>query len=605
MSILTLEAKLERQDPSTPWGFRLQGGKDFSSPLTIARVNPGSLAAKCGLQQGDIILKIGSKSSDTLKHKDAQDAIISYGNKLDLLLQRIREKKKTQNGFGGGGPTAQSYDKFSTPTIGSYQSPAAPAGGQANQAYNSAPKPFNSTTPSKPAPFSPALVESKPVPYIQPVVEIKPAPYMPPAVDSITSKTANINLSQPSYSKYEEADDRGNVSHQSRSFKYLQDTLESGQEPPAALRPTVDLRRSPSPNATVKKQFNAPGGLYSTENKQKQQQLIAGPEKKSEGNSDTEQEEIKFDASGKRVYLPSETFKLIHEQEHPDENKLDEKPVEVKQTRTIRVLEKQLGEGPPPAPAPPKAPAAPKPGVWAPGQGGPAAPAAPVSKPFTPAMAPKTAPSQPAHSTAAPPKPTGMGAIRGRMGDAVIKTGDAGRVPVCASCGGPIRGPFVTAMGKSWCPDHFICANPRCGNKLVDMGFVEEGGFLYCEKDYELYFAPHCFKCDAAIIGECVNALNKQYHPACFLCYHCKQPIGGTQFHLEDGNPYCENDWRQLYQTMCTSCNFPIEPGDKWVEAMSNNYHSECFNCSSCQVNLEGQAFYAKAGKPFCKKHAR
>jgi len=52
------------------------------------QVNAGSLAAKCGLQQGDIILKIGSKSSDTLKHKDAQDAIISYGNKLDLLLQR-------------------------------------------------------------------------------------------------------------------------------------------------------------------------------------------------------------------------------------------------------------------------------------------------------------------------------------------------------------------------------------------------------------------------------------------------------------------------------------------------------------------------------------
>jgi len=38
MSILTLEAKLERQDSTTPWGFRMQGGKDFSSPITIARV---------------------------------------------------------------------------------------------------------------------------------------------------------------------------------------------------------------------------------------------------------------------------------------------------------------------------------------------------------------------------------------------------------------------------------------------------------------------------------------------------------------------------------------------------------------------------------------
>ncbi|XP_053393044.1 PDZ and LIM domain protein 3-like [Mercenaria mercenaria] len=88
MSILTLEAKLERQESTTPWGFRMQGGKDFSSPITIARVTAGSLAAKCGLQQGDIILKIGSKASETLKHKDAQDAIVSYGNKLDLLLQR-------------------------------------------------------------------------------------------------------------------------------------------------------------------------------------------------------------------------------------------------------------------------------------------------------------------------------------------------------------------------------------------------------------------------------------------------------------------------------------------------------------------------------------
>jgi len=39
MSVLTLEAKLERVDPSTPWGFRMQGGKDFHSPLSIQRVS--------------------------------------------------------------------------------------------------------------------------------------------------------------------------------------------------------------------------------------------------------------------------------------------------------------------------------------------------------------------------------------------------------------------------------------------------------------------------------------------------------------------------------------------------------------------------------------
>ena len=63
------------------------------------------------------------------------------------------------------------------------------------------------------------------------------------------------------------------------------------------------------------------------------------------------------------------------------------------------------------------------------------------------------------------------------------------------------RGPFVTAMGKCWCPDCFVCANPKCGMKLIDIGFVEEGGFLYCEKDYALYFAPHCAKCGEPIVG--------------------------------------------------------------------------------------------------------
>ena len=43
------------------------------------------------------------------------------------------------------------------------------------------------------------------------------------------------------------------------------------------------------------------------------------------------------------------------------------------------------------------------------------------------------------------------------------------------------------------------------------------------------------------ILQECVNALQKTYHPGCFTCAQCKKPIGGNQFHLEDGKAYCEN----------------------------------------------------------------
>ncbi|ESO03363.1 hypothetical protein HELRODRAFT_80575, partial [Helobdella robusta] len=177
------------------------------------------------------------------------------------------------------------------------------------------------------------------------------------------------------------------------------------------------------------------------------------------------------------------------------------------------------------------------------------------------------------------------------------------RVPICTSCHISIRGPFIAALDKTWCPDHFVCANPACAVPLINCGFVEEADQLYCENDFEKYLAPKCAKCSRAIVGEVVNALRNTYHMHCFVCVACGQPIGSGSFHNEDGKIYCIKDWGKLFQTKCYGCQFPIEPGDKWVEALSQNWHSECFNCSTCQMNLEGQPFCAKNGKPYCKKH--
>jgi len=49
-----------------------------------------------------------------------------------------------------------------------------------------------------------------------------------------------------------------------------------------------------------------------------------------------------------------------------------------------------------------------------------------------------------------------------------------------------------------------------------------------------------CVHNSCSLRQECVNALQATWHPECFLCTHCKQPIGGNQFHIEEGKPYCE-----------------------------------------------------------------
>ncbi|KAJ7997179.1 hypothetical protein DPEC_G00226270 [Dallia pectoralis] len=79
------------QGPS-PWGFRLVGGRDFSTPLTISRVTPGSKAAQAQLCPGDVILAVNGDSSDTMTHMEAQNRIKACGVALTLAINRLGDK---------------------------------------------------------------------------------------------------------------------------------------------------------------------------------------------------------------------------------------------------------------------------------------------------------------------------------------------------------------------------------------------------------------------------------------------------------------------------------------------------------------------------------
>lgn len=108
-SYTVLNVKMQRESNSTPWGFRMQGreliskkkkiinyifylgGKDFGCALQIQKVNPNSLAERCGMQANDYIIKIGQTSAEHLKHPDAQELIKQQDNTLELTIQRFVE----------------------------------------------------------------------------------------------------------------------------------------------------------------------------------------------------------------------------------------------------------------------------------------------------------------------------------------------------------------------------------------------------------------------------------------------------------------------------------------------------------------------------------
>ncbi|KAJ8287265.1 hypothetical protein GJAV_G00049570 [Gymnothorax javanicus] len=175
------------------------------------------------------------------------------------------------------------------------------------------------------------------------------------------------------------------------------------------------------------------------------------------------------------------------------------------------------------------------------------------------------------------------------------------RTPLCGHCNKLIRGPFLVALGKSWHPEEFVCAH--CRTSLAERGFMQEQGGVYCERCYEEFFAPDCARCHRKIVGEVINALKQTWHVNCFLCASCQQPIRDKTFHLEEGLPYCERDYNALFATTCHGCDFAIEPGDQFLEALGRSWHDTCFVCAVCCTNLGGQAFFSKNNKPLCKKH--
>uniref|UniRef100_A0A3B3IIY7 PDZ and LIM domain 5a n=1 Tax=Oryzias latipes TaxID=8090 RepID=A0A3B3IIY7_ORYLA len=77
-----------------PWGFRLQGGKDFNMPLTISRLTNDGKAAKGGIAVGDVVLSIDGISTDGMNHLEAQNKIKNCSSNLSLTLQKASSVQK-------------------------------------------------------------------------------------------------------------------------------------------------------------------------------------------------------------------------------------------------------------------------------------------------------------------------------------------------------------------------------------------------------------------------------------------------------------------------------------------------------------------------------
>ncbi|KAG1699384.1 LIM domain-containing protein unc-97 [Nymphon striatum] len=119
-------------------------------------------------------------------------------------------------------------------------------------------------------------------------------------------------------------------------------------------------------------------------------------------------------------------------------------------------------------------------------------------------------------------------------------------IPICGACHRPIDGErVVTALGKHWHVEHFVCA--RCEKPFLGHRHYEKKGLAYCETHYHQLFGNLCFVCNQVIAGDVFTALNKAWHVDHFACYFCDSLMSQkSKFFDVDGKPSCKKCYEKL-----------------------------------------------------------
>ncbi|XP_067391269.1 PDZ and LIM domain protein 7 isoform X2 [Emydura macquarii macquarii] len=510
----TMDSYKVMLDGPAPWGFRLQGGKDFNMPLSISRLTPGGKAAQAGVGVGDWVLSIDGENTGSMTHIEAQNKIRACGDQLSLGLSRVQSLlgKSQKDPFPCSQPPKYNFVPSTS--------------------LNKTARPFGAS----PVPNSlPGLVT-------KPVMHTAPAPTCTPQHNGCRTLTSQVSAILPE----------------------------------GKTQPCADLGRSCLEDEHSLRLVGPRAGLPHDASKKRLME-------------DTE------DWQPRTGTTQSRSFRILAQltgtefmQDPDDEHVRKASQVSGPEPSLVGALKVDPDHGS----AAPRTAAAPGPASrppWA------------VDPSFAERYAPdKTSTVLSKHSQPALPTPM-------QSRSSIVQAAQQGpegpsKTPICYHCNKVIRGRYLVALGHYYHPEEFTCC--QCRKVLDEGGFFEEKGSVFCPKCYDMRYAPSCAKCKKKIGGEIMHALKMTWHVQCFTCAACRTAIRNRAFYMEEGQPYCERDYEKMFGTKCRGCDFKIDAGDRFLEALGFSWHDTCFVCAICQVNLEGKTFYSKKDKPLCKSHA-
>ncbi|XP_034861272.1 actin-binding LIM protein 2 isoform X20 [Mirounga leonina] len=179
---------------------------------------------------------------------------------------------------------------------------------------------------------------------------------------------------------------------------------------------------------------------------------------------------------------------------------------------------------------------------------------------------------------------------------------------LCNTCGNVCKGEVLRVQNKYFHIKCFVCK--ACGCDLAEGGFFVRQGEYICTRDYQRLYGTRCFSCDQFIEGEVVSALGKTYHPDCFVCAACRLPFPpGDRVTFNGKECMCQKcslpktvgSSVHLSQGLwsCGGCGTEIKSGQSLV-ALDKHWHLGCFKCETCGKQLDAE-YISKDGLPYCE----
>jgi hypothetical protein len=178
----------------------------------------------------------------------------------------------------------------------------------------------------------------------------------------------------------------------------------------------------------------------------------------------------------------------------------------------------------------------------------------------------------------------------------------SGQLRICKKCGEPLTGQFVRALGGTFHLDCFRCrvcvktsyslkarllilTLQDCGQIVASKFFPVdeedgEGQYPLCETDYFRRLDLICHKCNGALRGSYITALDRKYHIDHFTCSVCSTVFGAQDSYYEhDSQVYCHYHYSTQFAQRCNGCQTAILK--QFVEIFRNgqnqHWHPECY----------------------------